>query len=199
MGRDMKYILIAVLVLLSIRPTSAGLFGPDTYEECILKNMKGVSNDVAANAVENACRNQFPKKSGKLTHYVEFCPDKTIPIPKPDERDFKFVIDYWRYVDRAFGNRFRFELSTRIYNESKKWVLVHYTATTRRKDEKPQFAREHKLTCENVLPNKIERTIRSLKENICNQYCIIEFKDFRGVTVSEYEQQKSEFLKLHPE
>jgi hypothetical protein len=40
----------------------AGLFGPSTYDECILANMKGVGSNAAAHAVASACRNQFPPK-----------------------------------------------------------------------------------------------------------------------------------------
>lgn len=40
----------------------AGLFGPSTYDECILENMKGVGSNAAAIAVASACRNQFPLK-----------------------------------------------------------------------------------------------------------------------------------------
>ena len=33
---------------------------PSTYDECILETLKGVSSDVAANAIIESCRNQFP-------------------------------------------------------------------------------------------------------------------------------------------
>ena len=38
----------------------AGLFGPSTYDECVLENMKGVGSDLAARAVVASCRSQFP-------------------------------------------------------------------------------------------------------------------------------------------
>lgn len=40
--------------------TLAGWFGPSNYAECVLKNIKGVSGDMAANAVRMACNRQFP-------------------------------------------------------------------------------------------------------------------------------------------
>lgn len=39
---------------------SAGFFGPSTYEECVLENIKGVNNDVAAQIVRNTCAAKFP-------------------------------------------------------------------------------------------------------------------------------------------
>ena len=44
---------------------SAGFFGPSTYEECILENMKGINNEVAAYSVRNACANKFPATEEK--------------------------------------------------------------------------------------------------------------------------------------
>jgi len=41
-------------------PATAGWFGPSTYEECVLENIKGVSSNGAALAVRLACNKQFP-------------------------------------------------------------------------------------------------------------------------------------------
>ncbi|MFL2503198.1 MAG: hypothetical protein ACJ0Q1_09870 [Luminiphilus sp.] len=38
----------------------AGWFGPDTYDECILDAMRGVTSDIAAREIRAACRNQYP-------------------------------------------------------------------------------------------------------------------------------------------
>lgn len=43
----------------------AGVFGPANYDECILKNMQGVTSDVAARLVAASCRSQFDKKTTK--------------------------------------------------------------------------------------------------------------------------------------
>lgn len=40
--------------------TMAGWFGPSTYEECLLENLKGVASDVAATGIAKACRAKFP-------------------------------------------------------------------------------------------------------------------------------------------
>ncbi len=34
--------------------------GPDTYEECILENMKGVQSNLAAREIARSCRRKFP-------------------------------------------------------------------------------------------------------------------------------------------
>jgi len=54
--------------------SEAGWFGSSTYEDCILKSMKGVTSDRAAKAIEKACREKFPPKSAKSV--------KPAPLPK---------------------------------------------------------------------------------------------------------------------
>lgn len=58
-----QIILIPLGVLVSWNVMAFSLFGPKTYEECLLKNMKGVSNDTAAKAVQYACMVQFMESS----------------------------------------------------------------------------------------------------------------------------------------
>lgn len=41
----------------------AGWFGPSTYEECVLENMKGVTSNQAAVIIAKACREKFPEKN----------------------------------------------------------------------------------------------------------------------------------------
>lgn len=52
-------IFIAVVILIPCYSV-AGWFGPSTYEECLLKNLKGVSSDRAASFISRACREKFP-------------------------------------------------------------------------------------------------------------------------------------------
>jgi hypothetical protein len=42
---------------------------PKAYEDCVLKGMKGVSGDQAANIVAAACRGKFPLKKDGATCY----------------------------------------------------------------------------------------------------------------------------------
>jgi hypothetical protein len=189
-----RFMIPLLLALVVSPPVSAGIFGPDSYEECILKNMKGVGNDIAAQAVKSACRKQFPEFEFTLGG-PSFGAKGSTPIPTKYLNDFKFVIVHWKYVVSS-GNPF--ELKIRIYNESQNWVLTEYTTTTLGVDEKPQFAREHKVTFANVLPNKIGGSTRWLKEHICADRCIIKFKNLKGVTLDEYRRQERIWLKTHP-
>ncbi|MBF0566253.1 MAG: tetratricopeptide repeat protein, partial [Nitrospirae bacterium] len=55
-----KNVLLLILALIVSRQGEAGIFGPSTYDECILEKMKGVSSDVAADEVKKACRRRYP-------------------------------------------------------------------------------------------------------------------------------------------
>lgn len=52
-------------------------FRPSTYDECIIETMKGVSSDVAANAIIESCRNQFPEQ-------LEVAPAQEEVAPEPE-------------------------------------------------------------------------------------------------------------------
>lgn len=41
---------------------SAGIFGPNNYDECVLAAMKGVTSDIAARAIMRSCREKYPPK-----------------------------------------------------------------------------------------------------------------------------------------
>ena len=51
-----------IIFIIAVAPViaNAGLFGPSNFEECILKGMKNVSSDQAANMIAYACREKFP-------------------------------------------------------------------------------------------------------------------------------------------
>lgn len=56
----------SLLILMTVAGSTvamAGLFGPNTFEECILDSMKGVTSDQAANAITYACRKKFPHQA----------------------------------------------------------------------------------------------------------------------------------------
>ena len=50
----------------------AGIFGPSSYEECLLNNMKGVQSDAAAQAIVQACRIKFPLTPTKQEPVAEY-------------------------------------------------------------------------------------------------------------------------------
>ena len=41
----------------------AGCWSPNTYEDCILENMKGVGSNVGAVEIRRACMKKFPKQT----------------------------------------------------------------------------------------------------------------------------------------
>jgi hypothetical protein len=55
---------IVVLAFVTAWPlaATAGWFGPSSYDDCILENMKGVGDKWAASSVIQACRSKFPEK-----------------------------------------------------------------------------------------------------------------------------------------
>ncbi len=65
----MRVLFIFVTTVLFPSCGAAGWFGPSTYEECILNNIKGAKSDHAAKLVAHACREKFPDKNPII--YVE--------------------------------------------------------------------------------------------------------------------------------
>ena len=71
----MKYFLGICLLITTL--ISSALYS-DAYDDCILKNMKGVTSDNAANAIVSACYNKHKKKdtsknTEKKFYYKEVC------------------------------------------------------------------------------------------------------------------------------
>ena len=54
--------LVLPIASLGAVPCSAGFFGPSSFDECILNEMKNAKTDVAAKAILFACRAKFPSK-----------------------------------------------------------------------------------------------------------------------------------------
>ena len=46
-------------IFLFATPVQAGWFGPDNYDECVLKNIKNAQSDIAASLVRKSCANKF--------------------------------------------------------------------------------------------------------------------------------------------
>lgn len=65
-GKNKTFCMILFLMMILAtglvmgRDLNAGWFGPSNYEECILESMKGVTGDVAARQIAQACRKKFP-------------------------------------------------------------------------------------------------------------------------------------------
>tara|TARA_B100001057_G_scaffold370139_1_gene373954 strand:+ start:46 stop:438 length:393 start_codon:yes stop_codon:yes gene_type:complete len=57
----MKKTTLLIFLLIGYAETSsAQLFGPRNYEDCIIEGMQGIASDLAAEAVRSACREKFP-------------------------------------------------------------------------------------------------------------------------------------------
>lgn len=52
-------VIFQVLLLFTISPAHAGLFGPKNYDECVLDKMKGQDRSLLYNA-RSACEREFP-------------------------------------------------------------------------------------------------------------------------------------------
>ena len=66
---------VLVLILLTLSPNIviADLFGSESYEDCILENMEGVESDVAARAVQSACRTKTAAEPKSEPDYDNTC------------------------------------------------------------------------------------------------------------------------------
>ena len=59
----MRYHLLLVVGLLFSGGANAGILGYDNYWDCIIEEMPGVQNDVAARAVLRKCNNEAPNRT----------------------------------------------------------------------------------------------------------------------------------------
>lgn len=109
----MKTLPIALLFILTVTTVQAGWFGPNNYEECVLKNMKGVNSDVAARIVRNACLEKFPS-SEKVYSDVE-------------------LGNFAREVDSGLptqSHRRKETISKMTYDMRSRSLILHFTRST---------------------------------------------------------------------
>jgi len=59
----------------------ADQFRPSTYDECITDSMKGVASDIAARAIIDSCRNQFPEQVATAASQTEVAPQQEEVAP----------------------------------------------------------------------------------------------------------------------
>jgi hypothetical protein len=73
------------LVLVGLLLPGIGQAGPSNYDECILESMKGVSSDIAAQAIISSCRNLYPeqKKAATPAKAAAPQPQDIAPAPAP--------------------------------------------------------------------------------------------------------------------
>jgi hypothetical protein len=70
--------LILVTTALLSGPALADVSEFSSYDECILESLKGVSSDVAANAIIASCRSTFPETTPQAAEAAE-------PAPEPEQ------------------------------------------------------------------------------------------------------------------
>ena len=117
MLRNLIVATTASVALLLCNASAAGWFGPSNYSECVIDGMKGVSSDVAARAVSNACAAKFPAKKPEL-------PAKNPVQPResklPGSALLKIQADTpYRYPSPAIGNGGENEIALYAFRRSR--------------------------------------------------------------------------------
>ena len=73
----------SLLVLAVFMFPGVGQAAPSNYDECILESMRGVSSDVAAQAIISSCRNLYPEQQEVAAQVENTVPQADAPIPQP--------------------------------------------------------------------------------------------------------------------
>ena len=117
MLRNLIVATTALLALLLCNASAAGWFGPSNYSECVIDGMKGVSSDVAARAVSNACAGKFPAKQPEKKRETSL-PASALRKIQADTPD-RYVKDGFSDIRRSLhgGERFR------LYNGNDDWWI----------------------------------------------------------------------------
>ena len=108
----MLYLAIAFVAWPSI--SLGGLFGPSDYDECILESMKGVTSNLAAQAIVRSCRAKFPEK-----------------IPRDAELPAQARANVTGRAGLNYGS-----FSGHIYNGNSDYTITQVTIVLVPKDEK---------------------------------------------------------------
>jgi len=74
---------VFLVVLLTAGPVRAEASAFGSYDECILESLKGVSSDVAANAIIASCRNKFPESAAAAAEAAVLATEPEAP-PEPE-------------------------------------------------------------------------------------------------------------------
>ena len=74
-------LLFSLALLMLTAPARADVSEFSSYDECILESLKGVSSDVAANAIIASCRNKFPQAAPAAAAAPASEP---APVPPPE-------------------------------------------------------------------------------------------------------------------
>lgn len=58
-------LLLLLLFVSTVAQAQFGLFGPKSYDDCILENMRGVTSDAAARAIVYSCHQKFSSDNSR--------------------------------------------------------------------------------------------------------------------------------------
>lgn len=82
-SRPMLLLFSLAVLQLSV-PARADVSEFSSYDECILESLKGVSSDVAANAIIASCRSKFPQASPAAAAPASEPAPEPAPVPPPE-------------------------------------------------------------------------------------------------------------------
>ncbi len=118
----MKKIFVAALLTISMPITcSAGWFedrGPETYEDCILRNMKGVTSDIAAKSIKSACYKKEEERERKI---LDEKMARIKPWPLMNQINVKGKAAVIETGDGRVGIR------AQLFNDDTEWELLRVT------------------------------------------------------------------------
>ena len=75
----------SLLVLAVLMFPGVGQAVPSNYDECILESMKGVSSDIAAQAIISSCRNLYPEQKEVAARVENTDPQQAV-APQPQDK-----------------------------------------------------------------------------------------------------------------
>ena len=129
----MRFYVLAVAMAASLVGCTQ-FFGGDTYEDCILQGMKGVTDESAATAIKQACWKKYPPKA----HADEVIPPGVLT----------------QLTGHAGPNGMG-SFSGELYNGNKNWTITQVTislapvgATAAASSAEQQDAKEYNATVE---------------------------------------------------
>ncbi|WP_262460781.1 hypothetical protein [Alloalcanivorax balearicus] len=128
----MNYKIIVILIIGFLSGCDQ-IASPKDYDDCILKNMKGVDSDLGASEIRGSCRKKFPKGSEYRFKERDLEPIEIISL---DGR-----------AGLRFGNRY----SGNIYNGNKNTTITSVTVKITAKVGEKESSREYKTDVK-ILP-----------------------------------------------
>lgn len=122
----MKLKLALVLLMLSLVGCDQIVL-PKDYDDCILKNMKGVNSDLGAAQIRNSCRKKFPVGS----EYRD----------KERDLDYSEIASVTGRAGLSYGNRY----SGSLYNGNEKTTVTSVKVRVRAKNGENETSREYQV------------------------------------------------------